>query len=169
MRLQSIADNVTMTRQLITWIVISNSLDIDFIHGDIHGRSCKNVISQGCGSSFVPCCGLNTGRFYLEVYPSGLFHWHWGNLPFVPVPVKQPWKIRAIDHMNPFIRNKAKQNCAYFMGYILQMKDIWNGAQLHVTVKPSLLFISSLSSNCYATDTTTNIPTQGEKLRMNWH
>ena len=26
----------------ITWIAISNSLDIDFIHGDIHGRSCKN-------------------------------------------------------------------------------------------------------------------------------
>ena len=25
----------------ITWIVISNSLDIPFIHGDIHGRSCK--------------------------------------------------------------------------------------------------------------------------------
>ena len=25
----------------ITWIVISNSLDIDFIHGDIHVRSCK--------------------------------------------------------------------------------------------------------------------------------
>ena len=30
----------------ITWIVISNSLDIDFIHGDIHGRSCKKVISS---------------------------------------------------------------------------------------------------------------------------
>ena len=42
---QSIADDVTMTRQLwcVTWIVISNSLDIDFIHGNIHGRSCKNV------------------------------------------------------------------------------------------------------------------------------
>ena len=26
---------------VITWIVISNLLDIDFIHGDIHGRSCK--------------------------------------------------------------------------------------------------------------------------------
>ena len=26
---------------MITWIMISNSLDIDFIHGDIHGRSCK--------------------------------------------------------------------------------------------------------------------------------
>ena len=27
----------------ITWIVISNSLDIDFIHGDIHGWSCKKI------------------------------------------------------------------------------------------------------------------------------
>ena len=27
---------------VITWIMISNSLDVDFIHGDIHGRSCKN-------------------------------------------------------------------------------------------------------------------------------
>ena len=27
----------------ITWIVISNSLYIDFIHGDIHGQSCKNA------------------------------------------------------------------------------------------------------------------------------
>ena len=27
----------------ITWIVISNSLDIDYIHRDIHGQSCKNV------------------------------------------------------------------------------------------------------------------------------
>ena len=26
-----------------TWQVISNSLDIDFIHGDIHDPSCKNV------------------------------------------------------------------------------------------------------------------------------
>ena len=25
----------------ITWIVISNSLDIDFIHGNFHDRSCK--------------------------------------------------------------------------------------------------------------------------------
>ena len=29
---------------VITWIMISNSLDINFIHGDIHGRSCKNVL-----------------------------------------------------------------------------------------------------------------------------
>ena len=27
-----------------TWIMITNSLAIDFIHGDIHGRSCKKSI-----------------------------------------------------------------------------------------------------------------------------
>ena len=27
----------------IVWIMISNSLDIDFIHGHIHGRSCKKL------------------------------------------------------------------------------------------------------------------------------
>ena len=27
----------------VTWKAISNEFDIDFIHGDIHGWSCKNV------------------------------------------------------------------------------------------------------------------------------
>ena len=29
--------------EAITWMMISNSLDIDFIHGDIHGRPCKKM------------------------------------------------------------------------------------------------------------------------------
>ena len=44
----------------ITWIVISNSLDIAFIHGDIHGRSCKKFsfvldvsLRRGPGSVFM--------------------------------------------------------------------------------------------------------------------
>ena len=39
----------------ITWKVISNSLDIDFIHGDIHGRSFKNI-------------GLKTLLYSLEIF-----------------------------------------------------------------------------------------------------
>ena len=37
----------------ITWMVISNSLIVDFIHGDIHGRSCKKPLAkiQNCFSS----------------------------------------------------------------------------------------------------------------------
>ena len=37
----------------ITWIMISNSLDIDFVHGDIHGRSCKKLLYQGPHPSWV--------------------------------------------------------------------------------------------------------------------
>ena len=42
-------DRLLMASQLpddcgaTTWQVISNSLDIDFIHGDIHGQSCKKI------------------------------------------------------------------------------------------------------------------------------
>ena len=59
---KSIADDVTMVRQCdaITWKVISNSLDINFIYGDIHGRSCKKheydiVISVRCVKSSIVC------------------------------------------------------------------------------------------------------------------
>ena len=36
----------------ITWIMIFNSLDINFIHGDFHGLSCKKYISD-TGVNFV--------------------------------------------------------------------------------------------------------------------
>ena len=42
---QSIADDVIMTRQLRRDHAIPNSLVIDFIHGDIHGGSCKKLSS----------------------------------------------------------------------------------------------------------------------------
>ena len=45
----------------ISWILISNSLDIDFIHGDIHDRSCKKwwlvcekQVSRTGKSNYIP-------------------------------------------------------------------------------------------------------------------
>ena len=38
----------------------------------------------------VLCCGYTLTDF---PYPSGLLHWHCGNLTIVPVPAKQPWWI----------------------------------------------------------------------------
>ena len=35
----------------IAWIVIFNSLDIDLIHGDIHGWSCKNFMQPNAGDT----------------------------------------------------------------------------------------------------------------------
>ena len=57
-------------------------------------------------------------------YPSGLLHWHCGNLTIAPVPAKQPWWI-WINISCEFIMNDCitttKQSttkpCAYFLGY----------------------------------------------------
>ena len=61
-------------------------------------------------------------------YPSGLLHWHCGNLMIVPVPAKQPWWI-WIHTSCEFIMNDCitttKQSttkpCAYFLAYTVWM------------------------------------------------
>ena len=63
-------------------------------------------------------------------YPSGLLHWHCGNLTIAPVPAKQPWWI-WINTSCEFIMNDCitttKQSttkpCAYFLGYTV---DLWS-------------------------------------------
>ena len=60
-------------------------------------------------------------------YPSGLLHWHCGNLTIAPVPAKQPWWI-CINTSCEFIMNDCitttKQSttkpCAYFLGYTVE-------------------------------------------------
>ena len=67
-------------------------------------------------------------------YPSGLLHWHCGNLTIAPVPAKQPWWI-WINTSCEFIMNDcittAKQSttkpCAHFLGYtVSQVSDIFD-------------------------------------------
>ena len=65
-------------------------------------------------------------------YPSGLLHWHCGNLTIAPVPAKQPWWI-WINTSCEFIINDCitttKQSttkpCAYFLGYTVG--SCWHG------------------------------------------
>ena len=62
-------------------------------------------------------------------YPSGLLHWHCGNLTIAPVPAKQPCRI-WINTSCEFIMNDCitttKQSttkpCAYFLGYTVYKK-----------------------------------------------
>ena len=62
-------------------------------------------------------------------YPSGLLHWHCGNLTIAPVAAKQPWWI-WINTSCEFIRNDCitttKQSttkpCAYFLRYTVCME-----------------------------------------------
>ena len=64
-------------------------------------------------------------------YPSGLLHWHCGNLTIAPVPVKQPWRIWAyilfdfnMDYCITTKKQSTTQPCAYFMGYTAQTTDL---------------------------------------------
>ena len=57
-------------------------------------------------------------------YPSGLLHWHCGNLTIAPVPAKQPWWIWIYTScefiMNDCItttKQRTTKPCACFLGY----------------------------------------------------
>ena len=73
---------------------------------------------------FALLCFVVVIHWLIFPYPSGLLHWHCGNLTIAPVPAKQPWYI-WINTSCEFIMNDCitttKQSttkpCAYFLGY----------------------------------------------------
>ena len=73
---------------------------------------------------FALLCFVVVIHWLIFPYPSGLLHWHCGNLTIAPVPAKQPWWI-WIKTSCEFIMNDCitttKQSttkpCAYFLGY----------------------------------------------------
>ena len=73
---------------------------------------------------FALLCFVVVIHWLIFPYPSGLLHWHCGNLTIAPVPAKQPWWI-WINTSWEFIMNDCitttKQSttkpCAYFLGY----------------------------------------------------
>ena len=73
-------------------------------------------------------CFVVVKHWLIFPYPSGLLHWHCGNLTIAPVPAKQPWWI-WINTSCDFIMNDCitttKQSttkpCAYFLGYTVHM------------------------------------------------
>ena len=85
----------------------------------------KYSISQEiCTRVFALLCFVVVIHWLIFPYPSGLLHWHCGNLTIAPVPAKQPWWI-WINTSCEFIMNDCitttKQSttkpCAYFLGY----------------------------------------------------
>ena len=73
---------------------------------------------------FALLCFVVVIHWLIFPYPSGLLHWHCGNVTIAPVPAKQPWWI-WINTLCEFIMNDyittTKQSttkpCAYFVGY----------------------------------------------------
>ena len=81
-------------------------------------------IPRNMHTVFALLCFVVVIHWLIFPYPSGLLHWHCGNLTIAPVPAKQPWWI-WINTSCEFILNDCitttKQSttkpCAYFLGY----------------------------------------------------
>ena len=81
-------------------------------------------IPRNMHTVFALLCFVVVIHWLIFPYPSGLLHWHCGNLTIAPVPAKQPWWI-WINTSCEFIMNDCitttKQSttkpCAYFVGY----------------------------------------------------
>ena len=89
-------------------------------------------IPRNMHTVFALLCFVVVIHWLIFPYPSGLLHWHCGNLTIAPVPAKQPWWI-WINISGEFIMNGCititKQSttkpCAYFLGYTVLMHADW--------------------------------------------
>ena len=95
----------------------------------MHFHCCFMIVSiqyipRNMHTVFALLCFVVVIHWLIFPYPSGLLHWHWGNLTIAPVPAKQPWWI-WINTSCEFIMNDCitttKQSttkpCAYFLRY----------------------------------------------------
>ena len=97
-------------------------------HPSVSAQPKSNIqyISRNMHTVFALLCFVMAIHWLISPYPSGLLHWHCGNLTIAPVPAKQPWWI-WINTSCEFIMNDCitttKQSttkpCAYFLGYIV--------------------------------------------------
>ena len=87
-------------------------------------------IPRDMHTGFALLCFVVVIHWLIFPYPSGLLHWHCGNLTIAPVPAKQPWWI-WINTSCEFIMNDCitttKQSttkpCAYFLGYTVSAQE----------------------------------------------
>ena len=87
-------------------------------------------IPRNMHTVFALLCFVAVIQWLIFPYPSGLLHWHCGNLTIAPVPAKQPWWI-WINTSCEFIMNDCitttKQSttkpCAYFLGYTVPIYE----------------------------------------------
>ena len=121
---KSIHDRYTLSLQRVRnskCIRKSSGCENDFIQ----------YIPRNMHTVFALLCFVVVIHWLIFPYPSGLLHWHCGNLTIAPVPAKQPWWI-WINTSCEFIMNDCitatKQSttkpCAYFLGYTVAVSKM---------------------------------------------
>ena len=115
-------------------------------------------IPRNMHTVFALLCFVVVLHWLIFPYPSGILHWHCGNLTIAPVPAKQPWWI-WINTSCEFIMNDwlttTKQSttkpCAYFLGYTLAFRCDTNSiSDLNRSISPRYIL---WSMDCYMLQT----------------
>ena len=118
--------------------------------GIVRDRNTLQYIPRNMHTVFALLCFIVVIHWLIFPYPSGLLHWHCGNLTIAPVPAKQPWWI-WINTSCEFIMNDCitttKQSttkpCAYFLGYTVHV-IVMIGSTRVPTVYPMYMMTSWL-------------------------
>ena len=105
-------------------ILVSRHL---YIENPVVRISCT-VYPKKYAHVFALLCFVVVIHWLIFPYPSGLLHWHCGNLTTAPLPAKQTWWI-WINTSCEFIMNDCitttkqitTKPCAYFLGYSVCM------------------------------------------------
>ena len=121
------------------WMVSVNRILVTVSQDNARKMSCCCLVTSGLlftymlNIQYIPrnmhtvfalLCFVVVIHWLIFPYPSGLLHWHCGNLTIAPVPAKQPWWIWINTScefiMNDFItptKQSTTKPCAYFLGY----------------------------------------------------
>ena len=111
-----------------------NASSVYMVH-EIDNAFCIQYIPRNMHTVFALLCFVVVIHWLIFPYPSGLLHWHCGNLTIAPVPAKQPWGI-WINTLCEFImsdcitstKQSTTKSCAYLFGYtvycILRLSSI---------------------------------------------
>ena len=107
-----------------TLTLLSKQFDnlLSSCHSDY--RNDIQYIPRNMHTVFALLCFVVVIHWLIFPYPSGLLHWHCGNLTIAPVPAKQPWWIwinTSCEFIMTYCITTTKQSttkpCAYFLGY----------------------------------------------------
>ena len=115
-------------RKFVTAIPHMNRIVSRLIPG---GLRYIQYIPRNMHTVFALLCFVVVIHWLIFPYPSGLLHWHCGNLTIATVPAKQPWRI-WINTSCEFIMNDCitttKQSTtkprAYFLGYTVRYECV---------------------------------------------
>ena len=101
-------------------------------------------IPRNMHTVFALLCFVVFIHWLIVQYPSGLLHWHGGNLTIAPVPAKQPWWIWIHTSceliMNDCItttKQSTTKTCAYYLRY-----TVFDGGYYGATIKHGKFFWS---------------------------